>query len=154
MKFKFLLFFALCFAFSTKTLAQMPAGKAKLLEFTNESGSFTVPEGKAWVIYSVFSDYILDGVIKYDEFRKRNAYENGQEVRIFIKELNGEEKTNLTKHLYGPQLYRSTNNATSLFFPLVFPPNTSFSLILFKGDPGALQLYNKKGYISLMEVDN
>ena len=115
----------------------VPKGKAKLIEFSNTNAKFTVPEGKTWIIYNVFSDYVAD--------------EGSSRIRIFLKELNGVEKTNYLKNIYGPQLY-----FTKLTFPypIIFPEKTTFSFVILKGDLKNLQLYDGFGYMSLIEIDN
>jgi hypothetical protein len=151
-----LLFLLLTFLFIFNLNAQtsIPNGKTKLIEFTNETASFIIPEGKSWIIYNIFSDYLADGEVKYNDYQKKNLLENSLDVRVFIKELNGIEKTNYSKNIYGTQLYRSTNASTVIPYPIVFPEKTLFSLVILKGDLGSLQLHNGKGYISLIEVDN
>jgi hypothetical protein len=129
-------------------------GKAQLLEFTNTSASFTVPEGKTWVIYSIFSDYVTGGIVKYNEYRKVNEFANEEDIRIFLKDLNGVQKTDYLKNKYGTQLYRSSNASTVIPYPIIFPEKTRFNLIVLSGDLGSLKEYNGKAYISLMEITN
>lgn len=148
MKSKLTIFIATLFlcVWTSSVTAQttIPKGKAQLIEFTNETAKFTVPEGKTWIIYSIFSEYVVD----IDE------YSNSLDIRIFLKDLNGIEKTNYVKNIYGTQLYRSTNVSTVIPYPIIFPEKTSFNLIILKGDLGKLQLYGGKAYISLVETDN
>ena len=139
---------------SVNAQSNVPKGKVQLIEFTNETAKFTVPEGKTWFIYSVFSEYVVDGVVKFDEYSKKNSYDNSLDIRIFLKDLNGIEKTNYIKNIYGTQLYRSTNASTVIPYPIIFPEKTTFNLIIHKGDLGSLQLYGGKAYISLVETDN
>jgi len=40
----------------------IPKGKAKLIEFTNATAKFTVPEGKTWYIKNTFSDCELNAL--------------------------------------------------------------------------------------------
>lgn len=140
-------------AFS-QSLEKYADGKVKLIEFTNDSANFNIPEGKAWIIYNVFSDYIVDGVVKFNDYAKKNFLDEPLDVRIFVKDLNGIEKTNYLNNIYGTQLYRSTNASTVIPYPIMFPEKTTFSLIILKGDIGTLQLHNGKAYISLIEIDN
>ena len=151
-----ILFLLLTFTFIFHSNAQtsIPNGKIKLIEFTNETANFTIPEGKSWIIYNIFSDYLVDGEVKYNDYQKKNILENPLDIRVFIKELNGAEKTNYLKNIYGTQLYRSTNASTVIPYPIVFPEKTLLTLIILKGDIGSLQLHNGKGYISLIEIDN
>ncbi|MFK7031906.1 hypothetical protein [Flavobacterium oreochromis] len=156
MKTKHLYLLLIFFSIVSNANAQtaIPNGKVKLIEFTNDSANFNIPEGKAWVIYSVFSDYIVDGVLKFNNYEKKNFLDNSLDVRIFIKDWNGLEKTNFLNNIYGTQLYRSTNASTVIPFPIVFPEKTTFSLIILKGDIGSLELHNGKAYISFIEIDN
>jgi hypothetical protein len=158
MKSKISFFIAVLFlsAITTISSAQttIPKGKAQLIEFKNSTANFTVPEGKTWVIYNLFSDYVIDGTVKYNERSKKNEYTNSSAIRIFIKDLNGVEKTNYQKNIYGTQLYRSTDASMTIPFPIIFPEKTTFSLVIVKGDLGNLQLHNNSSYISFIEVDN
>ena len=158
MKIKMFVFIATFFLnfYSIFVSAQItiPTGKARLIEFTNANAQFSVPEGKAWIIYSVFSDYAVDGVMKYEEYFKEDRLKDELGVRVFLKDLNGVEKTNLIKNVYGPQLYRSNTIATGISYPIIFTEKTTFNLILLKGDLSKIKLYKGAGYISLMEIDN
>lgn len=158
MKSKLTIFLATLFlsvlTLSGNAQTTMPKGKAQLIEFTNATAKFTVPEGKTWIIYSIFSEYVVDGVVKIDEYSKKNTYSGSLDIRIFLKDLNGIEKTNYVKNIYGTQLYRSTNASTVIPYPIIFPEKTTFNLIILKGDLGNLQLYGGAAYISLIEVDN
>lgn len=146
--------FLCTFSLFSEAQTTIPKGKAQLIEFTNATAKFTVPDGKTWVIYSFFSDYIADGVIKYNESYKVKELES-EDVRIFLKELNVVEKTNYIKSIYGTQLYRSSNASTVIPYPLVFPEKTTFSLINLKGSNlGEVLLYNGSAFISFIEVDN
>jgi hypothetical protein len=134
--------------------AAIPKGKTQLIEFTNATAKFTVPEGKTWIIYSIFSDFVVGGAIKVNEYSKKNELIGGADVRIFLKDLNGSEKTNYIKNIYGTQLYRSTNTSAGISYPVIFPEKTAFSLIVLKGDLGDLELQNGSAYISFIEIDN
>ena len=137
-----------------KAQTDVPKGKAQLIEFTNETAKFTVPDGKTWLVYSVFSDYCTGGTIKYNEYSKENELDGAKEIRIFLKDMNGIEKTNLTKNIYGVQLFRSSDASTVIPYPIILPEKTTFNLIILKGDLGNPQLYNGKAYISLIETEN
>jgi len=147
------LFLSVC-SLSGNAQTTIPKGKAQLIEFTNATAKFTVPDGKTWIIYSIFSEYVVDGVVKIDEYSKKNTYSGAIDIRIFLKDLNGVEKTNYVKNIYGTQLYRSTNASTVIPYPIIFPEKTTFNLIILKGDLGNLQLFGGAAYISLIEVDN
>ena len=137
---------------SVNAQSNVPKGKVQLIEFTNETAKFTVPEGKTWFIYSVFSEYVVDGVVKFDEYSKKNSYDNSLDIRIFLKDLNGIEKTNYIKNIYATQLFHC--EGAGIPYPIVFPEKTTFNLIILKGNLGFLQLYGGAAYISLIEVDN
>lgn len=124
-----------------------PKGKAQLIEFTNATAKFTVPDGKTWVIYNVFSDYITNVTLSNERY-------DGEDIRIFFKSINGITKTDLTKNLYGTQLYRSTNASTTVGMPIILPEKTTFELIITFGSIGKLKLYNSSGYLSIIETDN
>ena len=147
-------FFLNFFSISVSAQTTIPTGKARLIEFTNDNAQFSVPDGKAWIIYSVFSYYLVDGVMKYDEYFKEDRLKDELEVRVFLKDLNGVEKTNLIKNVYGLQLYRSVTELTGISYPIIFTEKTTFNLILIKGELSKKKLYNGAGYISLMEIDN
>jgi hypothetical protein len=157
MKSKLTIFFATFYLsvcnLSLNAQTSIPTGKAHLIEFTNETAQFTVPEGKSWFIYNIFTEYMVDGVFKLNEYSKKNEYSNFLYVRILLKDLNGIEKTNLSKNIYGTQFYFSAG-VSVIPYPIIFPEKTTFSLINLKGDLGSLKLYDGKAYISIMEVDN
>jgi len=94
------------------------------------------------------------GVLKYDDYNKKNYIENSDDIRILIKSLNGIEKTNIAKNIFGTQLYRSTDDSRVIPFPIILPEKTTLSLVIFQGDPGNLKEFNGTAYISLMEIDN
>ncbi len=142
------------YSFSGNAQTTIPKGKVQLIEFTNANAKFTVPEGKTWVIYSIFGDYVTGGKVEYSDFNKRNQLRGADDIRIFLKDLNGVQKTDYVNNLYGTQLYRSTDAATVIPYPIIFPEKTKFNLIILKGDLGGLQLHTGSAYISLIEVDN
>ena len=125
--FNVLLFSLWFLPFNAQT--EVPKGKAQLIEFTNETAKFTVPEGKTWLVYSVFSDYVTEGTINFNEYSKEKELVGTKEIRIFLKDLNGIEKTNYTKNIYGTQLFRSTNASTVIPYPIILPEKTTFNLI-------------------------
>lgn len=154
MKFKLLVLFTFLIGCSLKAQITIPNGKAKLLEFNNETSNFMVPDGKSWMVYSVFSDCGVDGISKYDEYRKKNILENFLTIRVFLKTLNGEEKTNSQKNIFSTIFFNSGIGLSTIAYPIVFPSKTNFSFIILKGELGSLQLHNGKGYISLIEIEN
>jgi hypothetical protein len=139
-----------CLGVTVNAQASFLKSKAQLIEFTNDSANFTVPEGKTWVIYSIFSDHTVISPSKSYLLI---------DIRIFLKNINGDEKTNYTKNIYGPLLYWSSATRaglTSVPYPIIFPEKTSFSLIIFKGSGplDRMELHNGKAYISLIEIDD
>ena len=144
----------LILSFEGFSQSNIPKGKVQLIEFTNLNSSFTVPEGKYWMIYSIFSDLCTEGNIKYNEYSKTNMLENDKPIRIFLKEMNGVEKTNYSKNIYGPQFYQSFTTNSMITYPVLLPEKTTFKLSILKGGPGNFVEYSGKAYISLIEVDN
>jgi hypothetical protein len=144
----------LILSFDGISQSNIPKGKVQLIEFTNLNSSFTVPEGKYWMIYSIFSDPSTEGKIVYSENIKANRLDEEKVIRIYLKEMNGVEKTNYSKNIYGPQFYQSYNSNAMIVYPVLFPEKTSFKLSILKGNPGNLSEYNGKAYISFIEVDN
>ena len=140
------LFLSVC-SLSGNAQTTIPKGKAQLIEFTNATAKFTVPDGKTWVIYNVFSDYMTNVTLSNERY-------DGEDIRIFFKSINGITKTDLTKNLYGTQLYRSTNASTTVGMPIILPEKTTFELIITFGSIGKLKLYNSSGYLSIIETDN
>jgi hypothetical protein len=137
-----------CLAVNVNAQASFPKGKAQLIEFSNDSADFKVPEGKTWVIYSMFSEHTVISPSKSYLLI---------DIRIFLKNINGDEKTNHTKNIYGPLLYWSSATRaglTSVPYPIIFPEKTSFSLIILKGSGplDRMELHNGKAYISLIEI--
>ena len=147
------LFLSVC-SLSGNAQATIPKGKAQLIEFTNETAKFTVPEGKTWHVFSIFSDYVVGGKFNYYELvnETETRFEESECVRIFLKDLNGIEKTNYIKNIYATQLFHC--EGAGIPYPIVFPEKTTFNLIILKGNLGFLQLYGGAAYISLIEVDN
>jgi hypothetical protein len=126
----------------------MPKGKAQLIEFTNTTAKFTVPDGKAWYICNVFSDYRID--CKLVDGRL-----TGSSTRVLLKSLNGVVKTDITKNQFGTQLFMSTDASLAISMPLILPEKTTFELILMSGDAFSdIKLYSGKGYLNIIETDN
>ena len=74
----------------------IPKGKATLIEFTNTSAKFKVPEGKTWYIYNVFCESLKD-----DGLQEKTP-------KIALKSIN------------------NYNSTFVVNYPLVFPEKTSF----------------------------
>ncbi len=132
---------------SVKGQTSIQKGKAQLIEFTNATPNFIVPEGKTWVVYSIFSDYA-------SFITNATDGNNYNEIKIFIKNINGVEKTNSVKNLYGTQVYRSSNTSTAFPYPIIFPEKTSLSFIIMQGELEKIKEYSGKAYISFVEVEN
>ncbi|MBD3636980.1 MAG: hypothetical protein HUJ25_06505 [Crocinitomicaceae bacterium] len=122
--------------------------EAKFLQFNNFSSNFEVPEGKTWVINSIFSSSIGEIIENSD------GTISTLPVRIFIKTLNGDIKTDYAGNRFGPQVYQSDNTAASVSYPITLPENTKFSLVIVVGNPGNCKAFNGTGYINLYEVTN
>lgn len=140
--------------FKSVAQASIPKGKAQLIEFSNTNSSFTVPQGKTWVVYSIFSDYVTGGVMKYDSNNNPLYLDKPDEIKIFVKTLNGQEKTNIDKNIYGIVVFES-KDASATNFPIIFPENTNISFVITQGFViGKYKEYNGKAYISLVEMEN
>jgi hypothetical protein len=120
----------------------------KFIQFNNFSASFEVPAGKTWVIQQIFSGFTTEVKTNADGSAKTLP------VRIFIKTLNGDIKTDYEGNRYGPQVFQSDNTAATIAYPIVLPEKTTFSLVIVKGDPGACTAYDGTGYMSYYEVAN
>ncbi len=142
----FFLALLILFGFSSKGIAQTKV--AKFQQFNNFSATFEVPAGKTWIIHQIFSGFAAKTVSNAD------GTQEGLPVRIFIKTLNGDIKTDYAGNRFGPQVYQSNNTAATISYPIVFPENTKFSLVILQGDFGAFEAFNGTGYISFYEVTN
>jgi len=121
---------------------------AKLVQFNNFTANFEVPAGKTWVIQDIFSNFTPSVETGIDGNAKIKP------VRIYIKTLNGDIKTDWQGNRFGPQVFQSTNTSATISFPLVFPEGTKFSLVIIQGDPGSCEAYNGSGYLSFFEIKN
>lgn len=122
--------------------------EAKFVEFNNFTASFEVPEGKTWVIQTIFSNSVGELITNEDGTTTESP------VRIFIKTMNGNIKTDWQGNRFGPQVYQSNNKAGATSFPLTLPSGTKFSLVIVTGDPGKCKEFNGSGFMSLYEVNN
>ena len=120
----------------------------KLLQFNNFSANFEVPEGKTWMIQSIFTGSIGEII------QKEDGSTTTLPVRIFIKTLNGDIKTDYQGNRFGPQVYQSDNQSATIPYPISLPGGTKFSLVIVVGDPGNCKAFNGSGYISLYEITN
>ena len=130
------LFLSFC---SLSVIAQstIPKGKAQLIEFTNVTSNFTVPPGKTWYINNVFSNYNRE-----------------LDIKLYIKSLNGTILTDLSKKEYGTLLYHSRDMGFVIQYPIIFPENSTFELIIVSGDWELQSLCDKKAYLNFIETEN
>jgi hypothetical protein len=141
------LFVSVC-SLAAHSQGSLPSGKVKLLEFSNSTASFSVPAGKTWLIYNVFSDYCTKIEVK------KNGDQDASCIRIFIKSLNDVQKTDLVTKKYGTQLYMSGDTEKAIALPLLFPEKTKFELLLIAGDTFKdFKLFDGNGYITVIEND-
>jgi predicted nucleotidyltransferase component of viral defense system len=124
-------------SFSVDAQTTVPKGKAQLIEFTNATAKFTVPEGKTWTVHSAFMAYPSDN----------NQYS------IVIKSINGVILTDLSKNIVGKFIFHS-NLLANLNLPLVFPEKTVFELIIIKKEGETRSLYDKNAFLNLTETEN
>jgi hypothetical protein len=117
-------------------------------QFNNFTAQFEVPKGKTWIIHQIFSSFAA-GVIT-----ETNGEVNMTPVRIFIKTLNGDIKTDWEGNRFGPQVFQSDNTSAVISYPITLPEKTKFSLIIVKGNPGSFNKFDGSGYISYKEVTN
>lgn len=128
------------------TFSQKKEGK--LVEFNNFTANFEVPAGKTWVIESIFSNSIGELISNPD------GTTSSTPVRIFIKTINGNIKTDWQGNRFGPQVFQSNNKAGVVSYPITLPEGTKFSLVIVSGDPGKCKEFNGSGFMSLFEVTN
>ena len=121
---------------------------AKFQQFNNFSAEFQVPEGKTWMISSIFSNAIGELVQNAD------GSTTTLPVRIFIKTFNGDIKTDYEGDRYGPQVYQSDNTSATMSYPITLPENTKFSLVIVVGNPGNFKMFNGIGFMSYFEITN
>ena len=131
-----ILVLALAFvAFTTVLKAQtsIPNGKVRLIEFTNDSAAFTVPEGKAWYIINVFTAT------------------GNYPISIYLKSLNDKELT--SRRVYGSNVLLFGKEESIIKFPIAFPSGTKFEMIILK--MGLINEYSDQtAYLNYIEVDN
>ncbi len=137
------LFLSVC-SLSGNAQTTIPKGKAQLIEFTNATAKFTVPEGKSWYIYSAFMD---NQIVNYTESNYDMTY-------ILIKSLNGKIHTDLTKNIYGTRLYAGRSGNCNISYPLILPEKTIIEFIILAGEYNKSKLWNGTGYLCIIETDN
>ena len=122
--------------------------EAKFQQFNNFTAQFEVPVGKTWVIQQIFSSFTTQIITAVDGTSEANP------VRIFIKTLNGDIKTDWEGNRFGPQVFQSDNTAAVINYPITLPEKTKFSLVIVQGNPGNLKSFDGSGYISYTELTN
>lgn len=119
---------------------------AKFQSFNNFTADFVVPEGKTWIIESIFTSSVGELIENTD------GTTSALPVRIFIKTLNGDIKTDWQGNRFGPQVFQSDNTAATVSYPLTLPEGTKFSLVMVVGNPGNCKAFNGTGYMSYYEL--
>jgi hypothetical protein len=135
---------ALVLLMSTSSQQKTP----QFVQFNNFSASFEVPLGKTWVINQIFSSFTSEVKTNVD------GTTSPVPVRVFIKTLNGDIKTDHEGNRFGPQVFQSDNTAATISYPIVLPEKTTFSLVILKGNPGSCSPFDGTGYMSYYEVTN
>jgi len=137
---------SLCLILGISASAQKKT--SKLQQFNNFTAQFEVPAGTTWMIQSIYSDFAA----KVSE--NSDGTTSIEPVRIFIKTLNGDIKTDWEGNRFGPQVYQSDNTSATIQYPIMLPEGTKFSLVIISGKPGAFKRHDGTGYISITEIKN
>lgn len=124
------------------------SGTAKKVTMNNTRASWTVPAGKHWVINQFIGDYMVD--LTKDSL----GVTHGKEIHVFLKSINSTTLTDISKNQFGPQIYSSVASNHTIQFPLVMTANTSFSIVVYKGALGALELSDAEIVCTYFEKDN
>lgn len=148
MKTKILSLVLTTFIIGSLNIGLSQAKAAKFQQFNNFTATFEVPVGKTWIINQIFSSFTAE--IKTNEDGSSEAVP----VRIFIKTLNGDIKTDYQGNRFGPQVFQSNNTAATVAYPIVLPEKTKFSLVIVKGNPGNCSAFDGSAYMSFFEVTN
>ena len=125
------------------------SGVAKKVTMSNARASWTVPAGKHWLVNQFIGDYMVD--LAKDSLTGNLV---GKEVHVFLKSINGTVLTDISKNMYGPQVYSSIASNHSIQFPLVLTQNTIFAIEVYKGKLGALELCDAAIVCTYFEKDN
>lgn len=127
--------------------SQNKLGEAKKITLSNTRATLTVPAGKYWSINQFICDFATD-------FAKDSlgvtTYKN---VHVFLKSMNGTVLTDLTQKMLGPQIYSSSNPEHCIQFPILLTENTTFSIIITKGNYQALEPYDGIAICTYFEKD-
>lgn len=140
-----LLLSIIIFQFSVnKSAAQNFNGKANIVEFTNATAKFIVPNGKTWIIQNIFSDIET-------KFKVKDSWNNGElnhcSVSVYIKSINGSIKTDLTSEQYS----RRMNNND--FRPIYLPENTTIEFLIVYHDSSTKTIKNLDGSATLNYIE-
>ncbi|MBI3134549.1 MAG: hypothetical protein HYZ14_07700 [Bacteroidetes bacterium] len=124
------------------------SGTAKKITMNNTRASWTIPAGKHWVINQFIGDYMVD--------LAKDSLGNmvGKEIHVFLKSINNVTLTDISKNQYGPQVYSSIASNHTMQFPLVMTENTTFSIVVYKGRLGSLELCDAGIVCTYFEKDN
>ena len=114
---------------------QAHIGTAKKVTMNNTRSMWTVPEGKHWVINQFMSDYITD--VAADS----TGVFHGSAIFVFLKTINGVTLSDAAQGQYGTLRYSSMTPYQTIQFPIIFTAKTSFSIVVYKGQVGALMEY-------------
>ena len=101
---------------------------AQLIQFNNSTAKFSVPNGKTWEITNVFS-----AAVGPDAFGYNDGWAVYDEVRVFIKSINGDVLTDLSTWQLGPVIYRGPNHERTHALPIILPGGTEFELLICTG---------------------
>jgi septal ring factor EnvC (AmiA/AmiB activator) len=126
---------------------QAEQGKNKLIQLSNQSFKFNVAAGKRIAIHQVIADYTSG--ITTDSLGNNDA----REIHVFLKAINGEVLTDVTKKQLGPQLFSSQHPQNALNFPIIFEENSKLEVQIFEGPLSDLKPYGGKILLSYTEKD-
>ena len=115
---------------SVNAQTTVPKGKAQLIEFSNATAKFTVPAGKTWYIMNIFSSVATN--IKPDT--KFPGFNESEDVRVFIKNIDNYLLTDLSKNKFGPVVYRGPSHDNMQPMPIVLPENSKIEFIITSGE--------------------
>ena len=115
---------------------------------SNRRSGFVVPDGKNWELNSIIGDQLKEVLLD------SNGNVIATEIHVFIKAMNGEILTDIDKGKFGPKLYSSIQTEHSVNLPIVFSEKTAFSIQVFSGEFGSLELYDGSIFCSLTERPN
>lgn len=139
---------------SSNAQTTVPKGKAQIIEFTNSTAKFTVPAGKTWYIVNLFSDCSTN--LSYDSQGNLNS----DDIRIFIKSINGSIITDIANKKYGPVIYRGPNHERMQPLPIILPENSTIELVITSGNwasknKSTMTINNGlKAYLNIVEIEN